>query len=290
MPVELNENIVEANIAIVLTDIIGSTRFVQVNGKYAAAKWFSAHDKIVMSLITRFDGQWLDNSDGTLMYFGNVVNAIEFAFEYKKYLRKKKFPFRSRIGIHWDSMLIVKTEQSLISGGAKRLAIEGIGKNIAARTMSLCGEEQILLSESAYKKYKMSGHRSNYIPKKALSVLVGLYSFKGVSEPEAIYAIGMIEAQLQPPPDSEKAKRLGGAKKIKTRLRQKQLEEIFWWVTYRLAFLSFIFLSYLFYPILSSPSGKMSIGIDWFIFMPYEWIEPICNAIVKLFKLIKANI
>ena len=242
MSTRLDENTVEADIGIVLTDIIGSTRFVQKNGSYIAARWFSLHDKAVMSFIAKHNGQLIDASDGHLMMFTSVRNAIGFAFEYKKYLRKKKFPFRSRIGIHWDKMLIVKSEAHIVRAGGKRINLEGIGKNIAARTMSICGAEQILLSKQAFMQYKKYGHRNRFIPKKAMSALVGLYQFKGVREPESIYAIGLIEAQLQPPNDAEKAKRIGGAKKIKVRLRNKTIKEIFWWLLYRIAFALFVYL------------------------------------------------
>lgn len=241
MSSSLPENMVESYIAIVLTDIIGSTKFVQRNGTRVSATWFGIHDKAVMNFIARHNGQLIDASDGHLMMFGSVSDAIGFAFSYKKYLRKKKFPFRSRVGIHWDKMLIVKSEAHIVRAGGKRINLEGIGKNIAARTMSICGEEQILLSKSAFIQYKKYGHRSIFIPKKAQSALVGLYKFKGVSEPESIYAIGLIEAQLQPPSDGEKAKRIGGARKIKTRLRNKNLNEIFWWIMYRLSFVIFCY-------------------------------------------------
>ena len=241
MSVKLDESTIEAYIAIVLTDIIGSTKFVQRNGARIAAKWFGAHDKAVMNYIARHNGQLIDASDGHLIMFGSVSDSIAFAFEYKKYLRQKKFPFRSRVGIHWDKMLIVKSEAHMVRAGGKRINLEGIGKNIAARTMSICGEEQILLSKAAFMQYKKYGHRSMFIPKKAQSALVGLYKFKGVAEPEAIYAIGLIEAQLQPPPSGEKVKRLGGARKIKVRLRNKTIKEIFWWIFYRSSFILLVY-------------------------------------------------
>lgn len=249
MSVEIDKNIIELNIAIVLTDIIGSTRFVQKNGSYVAASWFKIHDKAVMNFIARHNGQLIDASDGHLMMFSSVSDAIGFAFDYKKYLRKKKFPFRSRVGIHWDKMLIIKSEAHIVRAGGKRINLEGIGKNIAARTMSICGEEQILLSKSAFMQYKKYGHRSRFIPKKAQSALVGLYKFKGVASPESIYAIGLIEAQLQPPPNGEKAKRIGGARKIKTRLRNKTLREVFWWIMYRL---TFVILCYFFWGLIKT--------------------------------------
>ena len=280
----IENNIIESNIAIVLTDIIGSTKFVQKRGSYHAATWFGIHDKAVMNFIARHNGQLIDASDGHLMMFASVTDAIGFAFDYKKYLRKKKFPFRSRVGIHWDKMLIVKSEAHIVSAGGKRINLEGIGKNIAARTMSICGAEQILLSKAAYFQYKKFGHRSNYIPKKALSALVGLYRFKGVSEPEAIYAIGLIEAQLQPPPDGEKAKRIGGAKKIKTRFRNKTIIEIFWWLLYRISFLITCFIFWKLIKIANNfHSNAMFFymtGIDLNYYI--GWIYPFLQEVYKL--------
>jgi len=290
MSVRIDENTVEANIAIVLTDIIGSTKFVQRNGAHVAAKWFGTHDRYVMNLIARHGGQLIDASDGHLMYFPSVVEAIEFAFEYKKVLRRKKFPFRSRVGIHWDSMLIVKSEEHMVRAGGKRINLEGIGKNIAARTMSLCGEEQILLSQSAFAQYKKWGHRSNYIPKNALVALVGLYKFKGVSEPEALYAIGQIQAQLQPPEDSEKAKRIGGKNKIRTRLRNKNLKEIFWWFYWRIGFIAICAWLYFLWPLLSDQSAKQMWNIDYLILRPFEWIQAFFDIVVNAFKFVYKDI
>ena len=293
---DLPENIIETDIAIVLTDIIGSTKFVQRNGSRVAAKWFGVHDKAVMSFIQRHNGRLVDASDGHLMYFGSVGDAIAFAFDYKKYLRMKKFPFRSRVGIHWDRMLIVKSEEHLVRAGGKRINLEGIGKNIAARTMSLCSQEQILLSSAAYKAYRQSGHRNRFIPKNALVALVGLYKFKGVSEPEAIYAIGMIQLQLQPPTDSEKAKRIGGQKKIKTRLKHKKWSEIFWWVIYRIAFIELLFVIYFALYISMNDSLNRFVydisGIDFKYIL--GWTHPILefiyNSLNKVFENAKDNI
>jgi len=285
----LPDNIIEDNIAIVLTDIISSTRFVQKNGARIAAQWFGVHDKAVMNFIQRHNGRLVDASDGHLMYFGCVSDAIAFSFDYKRFLRIKKFPFRSRVGIHWDKMLIVKTEEHLVRAGGKRINLEGIGKNIAARTMSLCSEEQILMSSAAYKAYKQYGHRNRFIPKNALVALVGLYRFKGVQEPEALYAIGQIQMQLQPPPDSEKAKRIGGHKKIKTRLRHKKLSELFWWFINRIAILELIFFIYFAFSISMNRGAnnlvKDIIGIDFNYFL--WWTHPFIEFVINIFKNLK---
>ena len=84
----IQDNIIEAEIAIVLTDIIGSTKFVERNGNKIAANWFSAHDRFCISQITRHNGVLCDASDGFLMYFASVQDAIAFCISYKKGLKK----------------------------------------------------------------------------------------------------------------------------------------------------------------------------------------------------------
>ena len=66
--------------------------------------------------------------------------------------------------------------------------------------------------------------------------------------------------QLQPPEDSEKAKRIGGQKKIKTRLKHKKRSEIFWWVVYRIALIEILFIIYFAFCI------SMNDGLNRFIY------------------------
>ena len=241
---ELPNHMVESWIAIVLTDIIGSTKFVQRVGSRTAAQWFGIHDRYVMNFIARHNGQLVQASDGPLMYFPTVQDAIAFAFEYKGFIKRKKLPFKSRVGIHWDKMLIVRSEEHMVRAGGKRINLEGLGKNIAARTMSICGEDQILLSHNAYIKFKERTKANRYIPKDAKVALAGLYQFKGVKQPEQIYSLGTEEAHLQPPPSGEKVTRLGGNKKIRVRLRNKKFKEILAWFIYRIGFITFFITIY----------------------------------------------
>jgi class 3 adenylate cyclase len=280
----LPENMENATIAIVLTDIIGSTRFIQKHGNEVGAKWFSAHDRLVISCIAKHNGVLTDVSDGALMYFSTVEDAIAFGFEYRKKMKIHKFPFKSRIGIHFGDMLIVKTAEHLVRANHKRIGLEGIGKNIAARTMSICGPNQILLSKDAYIKFKARHNNNRFIPKNALIALVGLYKFKGVHAPEQVYAIGTRTEHMQPPPDGEKVKRIGGAKKIKTRMKHKRWSEIFFYFFYRAGLIMTIYLIYTFWSLLANPSVKASLGIDYTIFYPFEWIEQAICFIKEIIK------
>jgi len=279
---EMPENTIESNIAVVLTDIISSTKFVQKNGAITAAKWFGVHDKAVMNFIARHNGRLVDASDGHLMYFASVSDAIAFSFDYKKFLRIKKFPFKSRVGIHWDKMLIIKSPEYVVRAGGKRINLEGIGKNIAARTMSICEENQILLSHSAYIQYKSRTTSNRFIPKDAKIAFVGLYSFKGVTKPARVYAAGVMESDIQPPSSSEKAKRLGGKKKVKVRLRNKKLKEILWWLIYKIFWINLTYIILLSWNFLSNRDAKILWDVDMYILRVFEVLDYIYRFIEKV--------
>jgi hypothetical protein len=151
--------------------------------------------------------------------------------------------------------------------------------------MSLCAEEQILLSHSAMMKFKERKKRNIHIPKNALSVFVGLYKFKGVSEPEQVYAMGLIEAQLQPPPDSEKAKRIGGKGKVRVRLRNKRIIEIAEYFFWRIGFIVMFAWLWILWPLLSDPYAKQSWNIDYLILRPFEWIDVIFDFVKHIIKI-----
>jgi class 3 adenylate cyclase len=276
------EDMLHANIAIVLTDIIGSTKFVQKVGKETAAIRFAQHDRMVMGCISSNNGRLVDASDGHLMYFPTVQDAIAFAFKYKKRLKQVGFPFKSRIGIHWDNMLIVKSAEHLVRAGGKRINLEGLGKNIAARTMSLSNGNQILLSESAHKVFRSRTKSHPNIPKNALVAMVGLYKFKGVTNPERIYAIGTQQSELQPPLSNEKAKRLGGKKKIKTRLKHKKFAELFMYFTYRIGFLLFGYFLIKLWPFLTSKNQKTFWNMDYEALIIFEYLNYYFALIYKV--------
>ena len=177
-------------------------------------------------------------------------------------------------------MLIVKTSEHVVRAGGKRINLEGLGKNIAARTMSICGPEQILLSKAAYLVFKKRTSSNSKIPKNILIAFVGLYKFKGVKEPELLYALGTEQSHLQPPQSNEKVVRLGGNKKIKTRLRHKKYKELFFYFLYRMFFAMLFYYIYLFWPLLSSEVQKRRWNIDYPILAIFEYI----NYFIQFFK------
>ena len=248
----------EKYLAIVLLDIIGSTAFVQRAGALVAAQWFQVHDRLTRNLCYRFNGREIDRSDGFLLSFDTVLDAVNFALKYQKTV-PKKVKLQSRIGIHWGKIIEVHQDDLFVGVGAKRVEIEGLVKNIAARTMSLCQAGQVLLTKEAITVVK---HRVNmHTPKSTRYVCVGMYRFKGVKAPQEIYAVGESIESLQPPPGSDKVKRLGGPKYIRSRARDRKLKEWVWWFLWRASIPAIIFWVYILSHMVFNPTGRYLLGL-----------------------------
>ena len=240
----------ERILAIVLLDLIGSTAFVQRVGPMRAAHWLQYHDRLTRSLLYKFNGREIDRSDGFMLSFERVVDAVNFALHYQAQIPAKT-KLNTRIGIHWGPIIEVTQDEAYVLANAKSVELEGVSKNIAARTMSVCQAGQVLLTKEAFRVIR--GRTNHYTPKDTRYACIGLYGFKGVAEPQVLYAVGQTIESLQPPPSSEKAKRLGGNRKIKSRLRDKKLKEWLWFILTRWAFINVVCLMARMWPFLSQP-------------------------------------
>jgi len=260
--------LVETKLAIVLLDLIGSTRFVQKVGAMKAAQWLQYHDRLARSLVYKFQGREIDRSDGFLLSFNRPIDAVNFALIYQQTIPQKT-KLGCRIGIHWGVVVEVKQDEIFTLGGAKSVELEGISKNIAARTMSLCQAGQVLLTKEAMSAIK--GRTNHWTPKGTRFACVGEYRFKGVRETQIVYAVGSTIESLQPPPSSEKVKRIAGPKKIKSRARDRELREWLYWFTKKLALIIFLWLVSVFGPIIIDPHKRLMSNLDHLFY----WIDPI---------------
>lgn len=269
----------ERQLAIVLLDLIGSTAFVQRVGALKAATWLQYHDRLTRSLLYRFNGREIDRSDGFMLSFDRCIDAVNFGLHYQASIPAKT-KIQCRIGIHWGSVIEVKQDELYTMTGAKGVELEGISKNIAARCMSLCGAGQVLLTQQAMKAVR---HRTNaFTPKSTRYALAGEYRFKGVKETQIIYTVGQSIESLQPPSGNDKVKRLGGAKKIKSRLRDKQLAELVTWLVTRSGIVIGLYLLSIFGPIIIDPRLRYINELDlWFAWVDYliEVLTPILEIL-----------
>ena len=283
--IELTPEMTSRRLAILLVDLIGSTAFVQRAGPLKAAKWLQYHDRLTRSLIYRYGGREIDRSDGFLVSFERPIDAVNFALAYQT-----KIPIKTRlgarIGIHYGEIVEVTQHELEVMGGAKPIELEGISKNIAARTMSLCQAGQVLLTQEAMQKIK--GRTNAATPTGTRYALAGIYRFKGVREPQIIYMVGSSMDALTPPPSSEKAQRLGGPKRIKRRLRSMKIKELSWYVLSRIALIFILIALYKIGIWLSRDSARQVWNLDhppwtWLGSLRY-WIEYLIAQIEVLYE------
>lgn len=277
---QLTPHMIERRLAIVLLDLIGSTAFVQRVGPMQAARWLQYHDRLTRTLIHRYSGREIDRSDGFLLSFTRPIDALNFALHYQRHIPNRT-RLNTRIGIHVGSVVEVQQHELEILGGAKPIELEGVTKNIAARTMSLCGPGQVLLTADAYKAVR--GRANAYTPTGTRYALAGLYRFKGVAEPQVIYTVGETTESLQPPPSSEKAQRVGGPKKVKSRLKHMRALELVEWMLYRAAFIMLTIWAAILTRWIARPSARQFWDIDH---APFTWVDYIGEALRYIIQIL----
>ena len=72
--------------ALLFTDLCDSLQLVERIGDVAAASLFQEHDRLVLVLQQRWNGQLIDRSDGLFMLFERAVDALGFALDYQREL------------------------------------------------------------------------------------------------------------------------------------------------------------------------------------------------------------
>ena len=261
--------LIKKRLTICLLDLIGSTAFVQKVGPMKAASWLQYHDRLTRTLMLKFNGREIDRSDGFLISFNRPIDAVDFALHYQIHIPPKT-RLQTRIGVHVGDVVEVRQHELDILTGAKPIEIEGVAKNIAARTMSLCGPGQVLLTQDAFRAIKHQN--SPETPRKTRYAVAGLYKFKGVKKPISVYCVGITTESLQPPPGSEKARRLGGPKRIKSHVRHMRARELLLWLLYRLAVISSLYIMYLFLRCIARPEARRFWGIDY---PPYSYMDAV---------------
>ena len=259
---------IETKLAIVLLDLIGSTKFVQSVGPMKSAMWLQYHDRLARSLVYKFNGREIDRSDGFLLSFERPIDAVNFALTYQETIPKKT-KLDCRIGIHWGKIVEVKQAELYTMTGAKSVELEGVAKNISARTMSLCQAGQVLLTKEAMAAIK--GRTNVFTPKGTRYACVGEYKFKGVKQTQIIYAVGSTIESLQPPPGSEKVKRIGGPKKIKSRIRDRKLKEWLAWFLVRYCWIMLFYMISTLIPIIIDPYARKMNELDDL----FHWVDHI---------------
>ncbi len=135
---------------LLMTDVVDSTQLSERLGDDAAAALWQAHDQITRSLLRLWRGREIDKSDGFLLLFDSVADALGCALATHQALAALTPPLAARAGIHVGALRLRPNSAADIRQGAKPLEVDGIAKPLAARIMGLARGGQTVLSEAAH--------------------------------------------------------------------------------------------------------------------------------------------
>jgi predicted ATPase len=184
--------------ALLLTDVVDSTKLsVQVGDAEMARVW-AAHDRAARDLLPVWRGREIDKTDGMLLLFDSVADAVGYALAYQHALKQLDPPLKARAGLHAGPVTLRENSAADVALGAKPIEVEGVAKATAARIMSVAMGGQILLSADAQQRLANGTRLQSH----------GHWQVKGLEEPIELFEIGEDHAAFTPPPDADKAYRV----------------------------------------------------------------------------------
>jgi len=185
--------------ALLLTDVVDSTKLSLRVGDEEMARLWAAHDRAARDLLPLWHGREIDKTDGMLLLFATASDAVGYAVAYQAALNHLGSPLKARAGLHVGPVTLRENSPSDVALGAKPIEVEGVAKATAARVMSAAMGGQILLSADARQALNADGLRLQSH---------GHWRLKGLDEPLELFEVGDEDAPFSPPPDSDKAYRV----------------------------------------------------------------------------------
>jgi predicted ATPase/class 3 adenylate cyclase len=185
--------------ALLLTDVVDSTKLAESIGDAAMADVWAAHDRAARDLMQSHRGREIDKTDGMLVLFESAADAVSYALAYHRALAALAVPLKARAGLHVGPVILRENSAADVALGAKLLEVDGLAKPTAARVMALARGGQTLLTAEAHED----------LGKTALAVEShGHWMVKGVAEPIEIFEVGEPGSRMIAPEDSGKVFRV----------------------------------------------------------------------------------
>ena len=185
--------------ALLLTDVVDSTRMTEVLGDDAAAAVWTAHDRIARDLLPLWRGREIDKTDGMLLMFDDAADAAGYALAYQHALAGLNPPLSARAGLHVGQVVLRENLRADVERGAKPLEVEGVTKLATARVMSIAMGGQVLLTSQARQALDGTSARLQSH---------GHWRVKGLTDPIELFELGKDGCAFAPPPDAPKAYRV----------------------------------------------------------------------------------
>ena len=188
--------------ALLLTDVVDSTKLSEELGDTAMAEVWNQHDRAARDLLPGFGGREIDKTDGMLLMFERAEDAVRYALAYHLAIGALDVPLKARAGLHVGPVLLRENAVEDVLRGAKPLEVDGLAKPTAARIMSTARGAQTLISAEA---------RAAIGPNLAHEVQFeshGFWIVKGVSEPIELFEAAPPGQDCKAPPDGDKVFRV----------------------------------------------------------------------------------
>ena len=185
--------------ALLLTDVVDSTQLSQVLGDRAMAEVWVQHDRLARDLLPPWNGREIDKTDGMLLLFDHVADAVGFARAYHAGLALLPVPLQARAGLHVGPVILRENLAEDVARGAKPLEVDGLAKPTAARVMGLARGGQTLLTPEACAALGET---------ELLLQSHGHWLMKGLAEPVELFEVGDEGTKFAAPPDDDKVYRV----------------------------------------------------------------------------------
>lgn len=187
-------------VILVCIDLVNSTQFLEAQGDVRASQSMRIYDRIFRGLLIKYKGLEIDKTDGALLIFETMREALAYITEYHA-LVEHHLKLSSRAGIHCGHVMMHSNNAYFVARGAKPIEVDGIHKVITARIMSVASGGQTLMSQRA-------GEYAYSVRGQLLMRDVGVWRLKGVKAPLKLYAISANNTRLTMPEESDKVKLL----------------------------------------------------------------------------------
>jgi class 3 adenylate cyclase len=164
------------NIAVLFTDVVGSTKYFKAYGDMKGREMLRKHHRIAISIVEDYGGSLIKEvGDSVMVYFPDALNAlkasIKMQHQFNSHNRNNELrdQIRIRVGIHYGKVIVEEKD------------IYGDVVNVAAKLTNLANGDQVFVSREVYELTKN--------PSTAKFELVNFWNMKNVPTGLTIYRV-----------------------------------------------------------------------------------------------------
>jgi len=137
------------NIAVLFTDVVGSTKYFKAYGDIKGREMLRKHHRIAISIVEDYGGSLIKEvGDSVMVYFPDALNAlkasIKMQHQFNSHNKNSELhnTIHIRVGIHYGKVIVEEKD------------IYGDVVNVAAKLTNLANGDQVFISQEVYELTK----------------------------------------------------------------------------------------------------------------------------------------